>query len=130
MSTLQERLDKDFKELPECIRNSGNGQRCLTLIATLCDMLPEQYDPSDTTAAVLFDHDELSISLLVHCTKQKRQVSFEVRDGGGALRIIRLDESMRRLCYECDPSEDGLIKETVAWLTCGAGGSSFAPAVE
>jgi hypothetical protein len=60
--------------------------------------------------------DEGIASLVIHSKLARRQVTFEVSPHGKTIRIVTIDEHMRRLEYFAARSDEPRIRESVAWL--------------
>jgi hypothetical protein len=65
----------------------------------------------------VFGSDEDGVELLAHSHASMRQVSFEFPLEGDLIRIVRIDEAMRRSECTCRIDHERTLQEAIAWLS-------------
>ncbi len=105
-------MRNDLAELREPVRSSPGAELCYRFTESVGMALA--FVPQARCA--VFGDEEDGVELVAHSRASKRQVSFEFPHEGDMIKIVSIDEDMRRSERKCRIDHARTLGEAIAWL--------------
>jgi len=102
----------DLAELSEPVRSSPGAELCRRFAEGVGMALA--FVPRARCA--VFGDEEDGVELVAHSRASMRQVSFEFRPEDNSVKIVSIDEKMRRSERKCRIDHARTLAEAIAWL--------------
>ena len=106
-------IGEELQALGEPLSSSSAADRCQLFAETTGLALSIQ----PGTRWAIFGDELDGIALLAHSRENKRQVTFEFPVQGPSIKIIRIDEEMRRHEHSCRIEHVLQLENAIAWLS-------------
>lgn len=105
-------ISEELHALGEPLKSSEAAEQCKHFAETGGLALSNQIG----TRWAIFGDELDGIALVAHSQESKRQVTFEFAMQGSSIKIIQIDERMRRSEHSCRIEHARQLENAIAWL--------------